>query len=289
MVYTSPALPSTMIDSASMEAFFLETALGTRFCVHHRPPLERKVGIVFVPPFAEELNKSRHVVSQAARRMASVGAGVLILDLHGTGDSSGDFGDARLEQWRQDMLLATRWMRTAGYSHVWLWGLRFGALLAMDVARAAELKIDRFVLWQPVIRGDVVVTQFLRLRAANALVTGRDNGESVSQLRQALKSGVAIEIAGYELAPPMADALDAIRLDRSTPIAPVSWFEVVAQADRPLSPASSDLVREWRELGVQVDVRLVTAEPFWVTTNSVELTQCPSLVDATIEEVRRLL
>ncbi len=53
-----------------------------------------------------------------------------------------------------------------------LWGLRLGALLALDFAREiSKKKLDRFILWQPVISGDSFLTQFLRLRLANEMLT----------------------------------------------------------------------------------------------------------------------
>ena len=49
-----------------MEAFFLPADRGARLCVHHAPLTPRGVGLVALPAFAEEMNKSRHVVAQAA-------------------------------------------------------------------------------------------------------------------------------------------------------------------------------------------------------------------------------
>lgn len=85
------------------EAFFLETPGGARFCLLSRPIAEAKGGVLFVPPFAEELNKSRRMVAEAVRAFVEAGWAVLQLDLKGCGDSAGDFGDAAWADWLADV------------------------------------------------------------------------------------------------------------------------------------------------------------------------------------------
>jgi alpha-beta hydrolase superfamily lysophospholipase len=50
-----------------------------------------------------------------------------------------------------------------------LWGLRLGALLALDAAPLCDPAPAGFVLWQPVVSGEQFLTQFLRLRVASAM------------------------------------------------------------------------------------------------------------------------
>ena len=74
------------------------------FYVHHRPAQRACVGqIVFVHPFADEMNKSRRMVAIQARTLARQGWSVFQPDLSGCGDSEGDFGDASWERWRDDL------------------------------------------------------------------------------------------------------------------------------------------------------------------------------------------
>lgn len=54
------------------------------------------------PPFGEEMNKSRRTLAWSARHFARHGWAVLALDLGGTGDSAGDFGDATWAGWIDD-------------------------------------------------------------------------------------------------------------------------------------------------------------------------------------------
>ncbi len=67
--------------------------------------------VVYVHPFAEEMNKSRRMAALQSRALAAAGFAVLQIDLLGCGDSSGDFGDASWDEWIDDVLLAVRWLR----------------------------------------------------------------------------------------------------------------------------------------------------------------------------------
>jgi exosortase A-associated hydrolase 2 len=152
------------------QAFFLavETPVpGQRFCLFHPAQGDVVRGrVVYVHPFAEEMNKSRRMAARGARALAAAGFSVLQIDLHGCGDSSGDFGDASWQGWIDDVLRASRWLGGRDADHaaapLWLWGLRAGCLLA--AAAAARLdEACNFCFWQPVTAGRQQLQQFLRL------------------------------------------------------------------------------------------------------------------------------
>jgi pimeloyl-ACP methyl ester carboxylesterase len=150
------------------EAFFLASAPGERFCLYHAPAGVCRGALVYVHPFAEEMNKSRRMAALQARALAAAGFGVLQIDLHGCGDSDGDFGDARWEQWHADLATASSWLHARLGQPVGLWGLRLGALLALDHARRHT--VHQLVLWQPVLQGAAFLTQFLRLLVASGML-----------------------------------------------------------------------------------------------------------------------
>ena len=77
------------------KAFFLPTRHGHCFCLFHEPQGNTRRGsILYLHPFAEELNTSRRIVAHQARNLARLGYGVLQIDLLGCGDSAGNFEDA---------------------------------------------------------------------------------------------------------------------------------------------------------------------------------------------------
>jgi exosortase A-associated hydrolase 2 len=264
---------------APAESFFLPVQDGMRYCLYHAPAGACRGALVYLHPFAEEMNKTRRMAALQARALAALGVGVLQIDLHGCGDSSGEFGDARWDGWKRDVDAARAWLQQRLGCPTGLWGLRLGALLALDYAAGAQDVPQRLLLWQPVINGAAVVNQFLRLRiAADMVQEGAANG-GTKALRAALEQGRSVEIAGYDLAPQLAAAIEP--LDASV-LAPrgcrIDWFEVTAAAGRPLPPASSRIAAIWQAQRIDFGVHLVQGEAFWTTP---EIAECPALLEAT--------
>lgn len=269
------------------DAFFLKSGTGQRFCLYHPPAGACRGAVLYVHPFAEEMNRTRRMVALQARALAADGFGVLQLDLAGCGDSSGDFGDARWEAWKDDLALGADWLRQRAPGPFVLWGLRLGALLALDYTRAARHPVDAMLLWQPVLKGAQHLTQFLRLRLASALLAEGDSHGGTQALRVALQSGQALEIAGYELAPQLASALDALApLDTFVPMCPVDWVETASGSAQDAAPGAARAIAAWRAAGVDVRLHPVQCAPFWATT---EITESPAWLEATSAALRERL
>jgi len=259
--------------------FFLDNAPGQRFCLYHPPAGACRGAVLYVHPFGEEMNKTRRMAALQARALAALGYGVLQIDLHGCGDSSGDFAEARWEHWQRDVALGADWLQRELGRPVSLWGLRLGALLALEHARgAAAGAVERVVLWQPVPAGAQYLTQFLRLRVASEMMGDTKSG-GTDALRAALRAGESLEIAGYELAPELADAIETRNAAAlAVTSCPVHWLEIVAAPERPLSPVSVRVLDAWRQAGTQVHEQTVVGQSFWATQ---EITECAALIDAT--------
>lgn len=266
------------------EPFFLKAGTGERFCLYHTPRLPGKCRGVFiyVHPFGDEMNKSRRMAALQARAFAEIGFGVLQIDLFGCGDSHGDFAEARWNIWKQDLAVAATWVENHIAAPICLWGLRLGALLALDFARSSEKKIDQIILWQPVISGESFLTQFLRLRLANEMFAASASTEKVmgtDTMRVSMKAGNALEVAGYELAPDLAAALDSLKAaELAITKTPVHWFEIVLEPGRPMTPSGAKVAGIWQRNEVDLTVHLIPCLPFWATQ---EISKCPALVLAT--------
>lgn len=265
--------------------WFLPAPGGQRFCLYHAPAdgTRPRGAVLYVHPFGDEMNRARRMAALQARAFADAGIAVLQIDLYGCGDSSGDFADARWELWHEDLTLAHAWLARRTGAPVSLWGLRLGALLAMDYARGAALALHSAILWQPVLSGRTFLTQFLRLRLAGDLLSipRNDAGrETTEGLRARLTQGEALEVAGYELAPALALAIDAAALTvLPPPSQPVAWFEVVADATRPPAPAGTQLAAKWRAGGTALQAQTVAGMPFWATP---DITECAGLLAPTV-------
>jgi exosortase A-associated hydrolase 2 len=264
--------------AAPFEPLFLEGSAGRLFAIHHPPQGTEEKAVIYLPPFVEEMNRSRRVAALLARRLAAAGCGTLLLDPLGCGDSEGDFADARWEIWRDDVAAAIRLLENRGYRGIALLGLRLGALLALDAAAHSEA-VERVVLWQPVLSGDQMLTQFLRLRLASGLAAGRSAGETTTALRARLKAGETLEIAGYALAPALALAMDSLHLGKlgTATRVPIDWVAIEA-ADAPPSPAQQEILDDWRGRGREIHYHRVSADPFWTLQ---ETTLAPALVEFT--------
>lgn len=257
--------------------FFMPARPGQRFCLFYppAPTTPPRGAILYVHPFAEELNKSRRMAALQARAFAAAGYGVLQIDLYGCGDSSGDFADARWPIWQDDLALAGAWLARRCAGPISIWGLRLGALLALDAAAAVSSPLGRIILWHPFLKGKTCIDQFLRVGLASQMLSGRQAGQSD---RQSLADGVAVEVGGYLLAPQLADAIDRLDADALTPVRPVHWFELAAPGGDAVAPAAARLAARWHAAGVTLALHTVPGEPFWAAAENHE---CQALLAAT--------
>lgn len=266
------------MNQAALIPFFLDVRPGKRFCLYYPPRDTFRGCVLFVPPFAEEMNKSRRMVALQARALSGIGFAVLCIDLYGSGDSSGDFRDARWEFWKEDLTLAMKWLKAQHGTPVTLWGMRLGALLALDFARDTDAQIDRLLLWQPTVSGETCLTQFLRLRVVNAMISGKAK-TSARDLRDELASEGTLEVAGYDLPHQLACSIDSLKLaELGMPGPKHDWFEVVSGAESDLSPAVARTMDAWKSRGIPVAAHRIQGEPFWSTQ---EVTDCLQLITDT--------
>jgi len=276
-----------MPETTRQQALFIPAdgpAGGQRFCLYH-PPLGAATGVVvYVHPFAEEMNKSRRMAALQARALAAAGYAVLQVDLHGCGDSSGEFADATWASWLADVATAARWLRARHSAPLWLWGLRAGCLVA---AEAAPLLGEpcHFLFWQPAAAGKVLLQQFLRLKMAAEMLDGKAAGVT-DALRAQLEAGQAVDIAGYTLGPALALGLSQAQIRPPDGTTRSIWLETSTRADATLLPATQTAVAAWRKAGHDVHAAAVTGPAFWQTQ---EIEDAPALIAATLQALQQSL
>lgn len=278
-----------------MTPFFLQTESEPIFCNVVLPTDNGKNvcpsdWVLCFPPFAEELNKSRKMLADQARNFTQKGFGVLMIDYAGTGDSGGELVDASWAKWQQQTQAAVDWLLREGAKKLWLFGLRGGCLVAAQLAQTLQSKfaihLAGVIFWQPVLSGNIWMTQFLRLRLAADLVTdvaateGDKERLTVSGLRAQLARGETVEVAGYRLGKTWVEDIDGLKLsDYSLPEqTPVYWFEVSSQQQPQISVASTRVIEHWREQGIELHSEVVSGAAFWATQ---EIAVVPALLTAT--------
>jgi exosortase A-associated hydrolase 2 len=260
----------------AFEPFFLPAGTGHRFCLFHaaKTGIPVRGAVVYIHPLAEEMNRARRMAALQSRAMASAGYAVLQIDLHGCGDSSGDFGDASWAGWVDDVLLACVWLRQRVDSALWLWGLRAGCLLAAEAARRDEA-VGNLLFWQPAFSGKGLLEHLLRMKN----VREKLSGEGAGHPKETLPQDALMEIAGYALSPRLTDALRNAELVLPERSMRVECLEVSGAKDPGLSPVSSAWLEKWRERGQTVRGLAVHGPSFWQTT---ETTEAPELLAATL-------
>jgi exosortase A-associated hydrolase 2 len=236
--------------------------------------------MVYVHPFAEEMNKARRMAALQSRAFAEAGYAVLQIDLLGCGDSSGDFGDATWEDWIEDVVEASRWMSQRYPRPLWLWGLRAGCLLVSEAARRSDTASD-LLFWQPIPAGKTTLQQFLRLKAASEMADAQSKG-LIARLRARLDAGEAVEIAGYRLSSALATGLEGASLAPPSDPRRIVWIEVSTQEGATLRPGSAAIVEHWNLAGHAVIAQVVRGAAFWQTS---EIEEVPGLIAATLAGV----
>lgn len=247
-----------------LEPFFLDTDGGRCFALHRGPDGGAKRHVLFVPGFNEEMNRCRSMLAFMAEKLAAQGIGSLLLDLHGTGESQGSHGDARWENWLRNLDAAVSWLEQRGQC-VALIGVRLGAMLAADWMRSAPGRVPKLLLWQPVLDGQTTMTQFLRVRIAANMDRSDLPKETTQGMREQWARGESVEVAGYEIHPELARAIDGAKLADLVPPTgtKVNWFSHFNPATGGATPAETKAIEGWRQAGAHVEAACFNGEAFW--------------------------
>lgn len=254
---------------------FVSCGAGFRFRIVSEPACGPARGtIVFVHAFAEEMNKSRRMTARTARALALQGWRVVQRDLHGCGDSSGDFGDATWNDWVRDV--EDELSAVPAGSPRWLWCHRAGALLATEaLERDPDLNL---LLWQPAVSGSQQLQQFLRLHAG-ARIVGAGSSDGPSPM-QRLRAGETVEVGGYQIHPALAAGMEGAALKLpGDHRGHVVWLEVTMNQAPELSPAARRTIGDLLGHGIRVDAAAVPGPPFWQTQ---EIEDCDALLSRTL-------
>lgn len=253
------------MSAVRRRAFFLDSTKGRRFALLTEPSGACRGALLYLHPFAEEMNKSRRMAALGARAFAEHGWTVLQLDHFGCGESSGDFSNVDWQDWIDDVEAGYEWLRADGHPAPALWSLRAGSLLASDWLARRGTGVA-LLLWQPVANGKQHLTQFLRLRAAADMAGDADARATIGRLRAEIGAGKTVEVAGYGISPALAAGLEGATLSLPAGFqGPVAVLEVVAGERTAPSPGLAASVAKWRDADVSVSLEVVPGAAFWQT------------------------
>ena len=249
------------------EPFFIETPVGRLFAIYHHPVAGNPVRgqVLCVPPFNEEMNRCRSMITLQAQALAKKGFGTLLIDLYGTGDSDGEYVDARWPLWQENLCAAKSWLdKRSGGCQV-IWGIRLGAILAGELHANIATSSISLILWQPVADGKIHLTQFFRVRIAAQMDRISLPKETTASMRTQLKNSNSVEIAGYEIHPELAASIDSARLVNHSLIAGTNllWLENVGSGKHEISLASQNVLAHWPGNNVNTSIQAYTGPAFW--------------------------
>jgi len=261
-----------------LKPYFLKTLQGHVFIQSFVPEQPNGEAVIFVPPFAEEMNKSRRMMGLLGHSLAAKGVLMVIPDLYGTGDSEGGFSDARWSIWLDNVEQLVHKLKEQGIKTVSFTGLRMGCLLINDYISQQKSAIKRVVFWKPVTSGKQMVNQFLRLRVANSMMDGKK--ETIETLRGLLVGEGELEIAGYSLNADLIHTLDEKKISAGSFDSSINlyWFEVLASENQPMPMASTKTIQNLVDRGVDVNVQQFVGENFWANQ---EIAEIPELISVT--------
>lgn len=260
----------------SAEPFFAPADPGLRFYLFHAPDprVAPRGAVLYLHPLADEMHKSRRMAFLQSRALATAGFGVLQFDFFGCGDSCGEFSAARWPIWKSDIQFARALLQERVPGPLYFWGLRLGALMALEASCATAC--EGVILWQPYLSGRTCVNQFLRLRVSNRLADGPQMA-STAMLRAQLFTRGGMEVNGFHLAADLAHSLDACDAHHMDPrTRDVYWFATGGLTAAATATSASRIGQAWSQ--ARVHFHHIPGPPFWASPTSHE---APALLAAT--------
>jgi exosortase A-associated hydrolase 2 len=265
-------------------AHFIESVRGPIFILARIPEGTVNGCVLIVPPFAEEMNKTRPMFTRLGNLLAVNGIASVLLDLYGTGDSGGDFSDASWSVWQDDVVQVIKWCEFKRIPVTNLLAVRLGCSIVVGMANSERRpSLRSTILWQPLFDGKRALTQFLRIRTA-ASILANEKKETIVSLMSILDAGNKVEVGGYLLSGQLAKDMRNIIVPAYLPnnLGPVTWMEMVSQAETGLPSMSTSIIDKSRAAGVSVKAMSLVGGAFWVSTDVV----CDSIIEASLMELK---
>jgi pimeloyl-ACP methyl ester carboxylesterase len=264
-----------------IEPVFFRGASGVRLCGVWRgstPDVTPLRVWIVCAPFAEEEKSAHRTLVELADSFVAKGDAVLFFAYRGTGDSDGDFAEATLTAWSEDILDAVQFARkTFPCSTPGLIGLRLGASLAAQVGE--QLDVRNIILIEPVLRGRSFLMQLGARRKIRAALTEQEAGEqSQTENLQSETNHLKYEdMDGWPLGDAMRDELHALDLSAYPPRLAAGVLLLQIGPREKIAPPLEQFAAA---LNPEAQARAVVMPPFW---NRLDYVSPMPLLDAVNE------
>jgi dienelactone hydrolase len=203
--------------------------------------VHRRSGIVLCAPLGHEALWLHQTIRSLSDRLAAQGFAVLRFDYAGTGDSIDIGGLVDPRRWVDEAVEAVSFLRRAsGVERIALVGLRFGATVAAQAARAASA--DTVALIAPVVAGQQFVHEMIALHRTWLDTVAPD-------VRHDVPPDDAFDVLGHRFGRAFIDEIAKHDLRRASSPPAGKLLIVHAATQGP----SHELTNVYRKLGARVD------------------------------------
>jgi exosortase A-associated hydrolase 2 len=236
------------------------------FGILEAPPQGARAGLVFCPPFGDEMLTTYARLARWSKQLANSGIAVLRFHPYGTGESGGSFADFHVEGALQDTATAIRYLRhQIGAKPLGLFGVRFGGFLAAQTA--IRVSADFLLLWSPVVKLRPYLRELLRTRlTAEAIHLQATQVTFTTQnMVDDFEAGRSVDILGYEFSPALYHHMT--KEEFSWPEAPNARNVLLLSRSSERSSVAS-LPQKWTT-GETTALKVVADLPFWENYSSV--------------------
>ncbi|MBT3027665.1 MAG: alpha/beta hydrolase [Candidatus Thiodiazotropha sp. (ex Ctena orbiculata)] len=218
-------------------------------------------GFVFCHPFVEEKLWAHKVYVSFARELVANGYAVMRFDHYGHGDSEGEFRDATISIYKQDIDAAINELKikVPSIEKVSLFGFRLGATVAASISEDRD-DIASLILWEPVVNGEAYIQELLRSHLATQLSVFGKVTVSRQELIDQIIAGEEVNIDGYELTKSLYDEIKLIDLSVEKKY---KGNVFILQISSGLSDNPNNKYQELCEKYETCKAEIVVEKPFW--------------------------
>jgi len=241
-----------------IEPLFFQSQNGRRLCGVWRAstPAPGNCWII-CPPFAEEEKSAHRTLVELADSLFAKGDAVLGFAYSGTGDSDGEFENASLTNWCEDILNACEYSRARHpQSALGLIGLRLGASLAAQVAE--QIGADNIILIEPILRGRSFLMQLGARKKLRAMMTEEEGGSQKAEVRS--QDAKFEDLDGWPLGETLREELRVLDLSSHPPKIKGGVLALQVSPREQISPALEQFARALNE---GASTQAVVMPPFW--------------------------
>jgi len=200
---------------------------------------------VLCPPFAEEEKCARRVLTEIALDLQRAGHSSLLFNFSGTGDSEGDFANATLNNWRDEIVaMCALAGERSPKAKLHLLGVRLGASLAAQVAE--KCAVENLILLEPLLDGKAYLAQLGQRRRLRGMLTDADKVVDSS----------SEDLDGWPLGSALKAQLEELQLGQ-LPLPPQTQLWQIG-ARREVAPA----LQKWADEN-QLSTKVLLMPPFW--------------------------